>query len=241
MLISDKEARMKKVIAMFLCLTVLMSITVQCKEYGGTSSYGDFYSFSDRGKFGDNLTARRTINYIKEIVENYYDLTGARVIIQMQLDDKDEVNSITERMLDKKLPLEEALEKYNTELIKYAHNKYPITDKWIAIGYYGATGDVYVAQEGIEVLSEDDILELKSIVSDDRKGLGNRMDDLLATIFYKLYNGLDYRKNSTTRELMRIYDQIQNPGKNFYILPFVVLALPVIGIVGYIVTKKKKV
>ena len=228
---------MKKIIATLLCLTLFMSASGLC-TYGGLASSGDFYSFYDSGRLGNTAATERAVAYIKEIVENYYDLTGVRVLIQMQLDDAGEVNGVLARMLDKKLPFDEALDKYTADLIKYAKNKYPTTDKWVSVGYYGTTNDVYVAQQGVEILSEDDIIELRAKATDNKKGLANRMDDFLAAIFYKLYNGLEYDENKVTKDLIRIYEQKEESG--FYILPFVVISLPVIGIVGYIVTKKKE-
>ena len=226
---------MKKIIAMFLCLTICMSAG-SFATYGGLGSSSDLYSFYDGGKLGNSSNAAHVVEYIEEIVENYYELTGARVLIQLHTEN----HSVLERMLDKNLPIEEALDKYTTELIKYAKNQYPTTDKWISIGYYGEKDLVYVAQQGIEALNEDDILELKTIATDGKKGMPSRMYDFLATIFHKLYNGLDYKENPTNKELVKFYEQMHNADTGFYIAPFVVMALPAIGIVGYLVMKKKE-
>ena len=226
---------MKKIIAMLLCLTICMSAG-SFATYGGLASSSYLYSFYDGGKLGNNSNSEHVLEYIKEIVENYYELTGARVLIQLHTEN----HSVLERMLDKNLPLEEALDKYTTELIKYAENQYPTTDKWISIGYYGEKDLVYVAQQGIEALNDNDILELKAIATDSKKGIINRMDDFLATIFHKLYSELDYKENPTNKELVKIYEQMHNADTGFYIAPFAVMALPAIGIVGYLVMKKKE-
>lgn len=226
---------MKKIIAMFLCLTICMSAG-SFATYGGLGSSSDLYSFYDGGKLGNSSNAAHVVEYIEEIVENYYELTGARVLIQLHTEN----HSVLERMLDKNLPIEEALDKYTTELIKYAKNQYPTTDKWISIGYYGEKDLVYVAQQGIEALSEDDILELKAIAADGKKGMPSRMYDFLATIFHKLYSELNYKENPTNKELVKFYEQMHNAESESGATPVIIMAVLAVCIIGYIVVKKKE-
>ncbi len=212
-----------KIISLVLCLCLIVSNSGLC-SYG----LGWLHKLSDEETFRE---------YIITIGDNYYNLTGTRIRLDFNLLDTGDFISAGASTYDELIENE----KVNLSIDQRNH---PNDKQWISIVYSGAFDDVAVIQQNVEVLSDDDITELRVLASDVETDIDTRMKNLISAIFVKLYSDLEYEETDETKEMIAVYDNLQatlSTEKPFDVTIYVVVVTAIIIATGcfYFIRKRK--
>ncbi len=182
------KSSLTKIISLVLCLCIIVSNSGLCS-----------YAFGNFNKLTDQETFRK---YIRTTGDDYYELTGTRIRLDFNLLDAGDFVRENASTYEEFVSNEEA----DLAIAKRNHTK---DKKWISISYSGAFNDVVVIQREVEILSDEDITELRTLASDVETDIDTRMKNLISAIFVKLYADLEYEETDETKEMVAIYDNLQ--------------------------------